>query len=132
MKRDEIIEQPEEVAEKVFSPDVQFNALNTYQKLAAKYAKYPEDSKIIYPTLGITGESGEVSDKVKKVIRDGNGEFTPEIKKEIAKEIGDVLWYCAILSRDLGFTLAEVAYGNILKLESRFQRNKIGGSGDNR
>ena len=123
MKRDEIIEQPEEVAERVFTPDVQFNALNKYQKLAAKYAKYPESSKIIYPTLGITGESGEVSDKVKKVIRDGNGEFTPEIKKEIAKEIGDVLWYCAILARDLGFTLAEVAYGNILKLESRYQRN---------
>ena len=48
------------------------------------------------------------------------------------KEIGDVLWYCATLANDLGFNLSEVASENINKLESRYQRNKLGGSGDNR
>jgi len=106
--------------------------LNEYQKNASSTAIYSEGQSIIYPTLGLTGEAGEVSDKVKKVLRDNNGVFTDDHKKEIAKEIGDVLWYCAVLSRDLGFTLEEVAQANLDKLYSRQQRNKISGSGDNR
>ena len=57
--------------------------LNEYQAHALETAIYPEDSRIIYPTLGLTGEAGEVADKVKKVIRDSQKEFTPEIKAEI-------------------------------------------------
>ena len=76
--------------------------LNEYQRHALETAVYPEQSRIIYPTLGLTGEAGEVADKVKKVIRDAGGEFTPEKRQEIMKEIGDVLWYCATLSHDLG------------------------------
>lgn len=112
--------------------DILCRDIDLYQQKCLKYAKYPESARIIYPTLGLTGEAGEVSDKVKKVIRDSGGEFTDEIKKEIMKELGDVLWYCATLAHDLGFSLSDVAFGNIEKLESRFQRNKIGGSGDNR
>lgn len=112
--------------------DILCKDIDLYQQKCLKYAKYPESARIIYPTLGLTGEAGEVSDKVKKVIRDNEGNFTDEIKKEIMKELGDVLWYCATLSHDLGFSLSDVAFGNIEKLESRFQRNKIGGSGDNR
>ncbi len=106
--------------------------LNEYQTHALETAIYPEDSRIIYPTLGLTGESGEVADKVKKVIRDANQEFTPEKKREIMKEIGDVLWYCAALSHDLGYTLEEVAQTNVDKLSSRKERNLIHGNGDNR
>ena len=106
--------------------------LNQYQEEALKTAIYPEDKKIIYPTLGLTGEAGEVADKVKKVIRDNNQEFTDEKKRQIALEISDVLWYCAILSHDFGYTLGEIGQMNIDKLASRQQRNKIGGSGDER
>lgn len=106
--------------------------LNDYQIAALKTAIYPENMKINYPTLGLCGESGEVADKVKKVYRDHSGEFTPEVKKEIIKECGDVLWYVAVLAHDLGFTLEDVAEGNIEKLASRQRRNKINGDGDNR
>ena len=106
--------------------------LNEYQKRALETAIYPSDTKIVYPTLGITGEAGEVADKVKKVIRDNNREFTEEKKRERAKEIGDVLWYCATLSHDIGYTLDEIATMNYEKLSSRQKRGVIHGSGDNR
>lgn len=106
--------------------------LNEYQQHALETAIYPEDRRIVYPTLGLTGEAGEVADKVKKVIRDARGEFTPEKRQEIMKEIGDVLWYCATLSRDLGYDLEEVARTNVEKLRSRRERNLLHGSGDNR
>jgi NTP pyrophosphatase (non-canonical NTP hydrolase) len=106
--------------------------LNEYNESALATAIYGEGQKITYPTLGLAGEAGEVADKVKKVLRDYDGVFTDELKLNIAKEIGDVLWYIAALSRDLGFTLEEVAKMNIDKLESRKQRNVISGSGDDR
>lgn len=79
--------------------------LNEYQKKALETAQYRREYNIIYPTLGLTGEAGEVSDKVKKVLRDHNGDFSESIKCELAKELGDVLWYIATLSHDLGYTL---------------------------
>lgn len=106
--------------------------LNEYQDLALKTAIYPNEYKIIYPALGLTGEAGECSDKIKKVIRDYHGEFTEEKKSEIAKEIGDVLWYCAALANDIGYYLDEIGELNIRKLHSRKVRNKLNGSGDNR
>lgn len=106
--------------------------VNDYQTAALTTAVYPEDKRIIYPALGMCGEAGEVADKVKKVIRDNAQNFTAEKKREIAKEIGDVLWYCAVLSHDLGFTLEDVAQMNIDKLQSRKERGMLSGSGDNR
>lgn len=106
--------------------------LNKYQEEALVTAVYSEDKKVIYPALGLCGESGEVAEKVKKVIRDNNGELTEEKRLEIAKEIGDVLWYVATLSHDLGYELEDIALMNINKLRSRQKRNKINGSGDNR
>jgi NTP pyrophosphatase (non-canonical NTP hydrolase) len=106
--------------------------LNEYEQFALSTAIYGEGQKITYPTLGLAGESGEVADKVKKVLRDYDGVFTDELKLNIAKEIGDVLWYITALSRDLGFSLEEVAKMNVDKLESRRQRNVISGSGDDR
>lgn len=106
--------------------------LNDYQNKALETAIYPEEAKVVYPTLGLTGEAGEVADKVKKIIRDNNSQLSDEKKLEIAKEIGDVLWYCATLSHDLGFTLEEIAQMNYDKLHSRQLRGKLHGSGDNR
>lgn len=106
--------------------------LNDYQKAALETAVYPKEYKVIYPALGITGEAGECSDKVKKIIRDNHGEFADEKKREIAKEIGDVLWYCAVLAHDIGYTLEEIGEMNVDKLRSRKERNKLNGSGDNR
>ena len=96
--------------------------LNEYQKKALETAVYPQEYKVIYPALGLTGEAGECSDKVKKVIRDNNGEFTLEKKVEIAKEIGDVLWFCATLANDIGFDLETIGQMNYDKLQSRQKR----------
>ena len=82
--------------------------------------------------LGITGESGEIAEKVKKIIRDKDGVFSPESKTEIAKEIGDVLWYLAVLAEQLGASLDDIAAINLAKLKSRKERGVLGGSGDNR
>lgn len=106
--------------------------LNEYQACALETAIYPEEFKVIYPTLGMAGEAGEVADKVKKIIRDNQSEFTADKKAEIMKEIGDVMWYCATLAHDLGYSLEEVAKTNVEKLRSRQARSKISGSGDNR
>lgn len=106
--------------------------LNEYQDGARTTAIYPEESRIIYPTLGLTGEAGEVADKVKKVIRDNNLSFDDERKRQIALELGDVMWYAASLAHDLGYTLEEVCQMNLDKLASRMQRDKIHGSGDER
>lgn len=106
--------------------------MNEYQQLAMQIAPYPATQRIIYPTLGLTGEAGEVADKVKKVMRDNNGRFDYERKLGIAWEIGDVLWNCAALARDLGFNLDVIANMNIAKLSSRMERGVIGGEGDNR
>jgi len=98
-----------------------------YQDQARCTAIYPRDRAIVYPTLGLTGEAGEVAEKVKKWIRDGELE-----KDAIAKELGDVLWYIAALAGDLGISMDEIATQNILKLQDRAARGKIHGSGDNR
>ena len=106
--------------------------INEYQEGALRTAIYPESRRIIYPTLGLTGEAGEVADKVKKVIRDNNDEFTDERKQQIALELGDVMWYSATLAHDLGYSLDEICQMNLDKLASRMQRNKLHGSGEER
>lgn len=104
--------------------------LNEYQQKALETAFYP--MPIIYPALGMCGEAGEVADKVKKILRDNNCEFTEEKKHELAKEIGDVMWYCATLANDLGYSLDDIGQMNYDKLHSRQLRGMLGGSGDNR
>ena len=107
--------------------------LNAYQQGARSTARYPDvGSNPIYPTLGLCGEAGEVADKVKKVLRDQGGSFTPEVREALKLELGDVLWYVAQLSSELGFELAEIAEANLNKLASRAARNVIAGSGDHR
>jgi NTP pyrophosphatase (non-canonical NTP hydrolase) len=102
--------------------------IDAYQAAAISFAIYPKDAAISYPTLGLCGEAGEVAEKVKKHIRDGR---TLD-RAELAKELGDVLWYLAVLADDLGLTLSEIADINIRKLMDRKTRGVISGSGDNR
>jgi NTP pyrophosphatase (non-canonical NTP hydrolase) len=86
----------------------------------------------VYPTLGLSGEAGEVAEKIKKVIRDKEGKIDNETREMIRKELGDVMWYVAQLATELDLTLDEIASANIEKLASRLERGKIGGSGDDR
>lgn len=106
--------------------------LNDYQKTALETSVYPQEYKIIYPALGMVGEAGECCDKIKKVIRDNDCNFTDDKKREIAKEIGDVMWYCSALANDLGFSLETICEMNIEKLKSRQKRGMISGNSNNR
>ena len=104
-----------------------------YQNLALATAIYPKKYETIYPALGLCGEAGEVAEKIKKSIRDGlDYHEEKQFKKDLTKELGDVLWYVAALANDLDISLNDVAEKNVQKLASRKKRNKIGGSGDNR
>ena len=104
-----------------------------YQKLSRKTAIYPQKGKnFIYPTLDLADEAGEVAEKIKKVLRDNQGIIDQPRKEEIAKELGDVLWYLAQIATELGLSLEEVAKGNLKKLSSRQKRKRLSGSGDNR
>ena len=104
--------------------------INEYQQKALKTAIFPKEYAIIYPALGLAGEAGEVADKVKKIVRDRN--TSDQMKRDIAAEIGDCLWYCAVLANDLGFDLAQIADSNLSKLADRQQRGVLHGSGDKR
>ena len=107
--------------------------LNHYQGQARLTARYPQvGANLIYPTLGLCGEAGEVADKVKKVLRDRGGCFDAAAREAIKLELGDVLWYVAQLASELGFDLDGIATANLAKLASRAERNVIGGSGDDR
>lgn len=104
-----------------------------YQNCCKNSALYKVIGKsFVYPALGLGGEAGEVLEKVKKIFRDNSGEVTDQIRVELAKELGDVLWYVATLCTEFGLSLEEVAETNIAKLSSRLDRGKISGSGDNR
>lgn len=85
-----------------------------------------------YLTLGLNGEAGEVAEKVKKLYRDNGGVLTPEAREALVKEMGDVLWYLAVLAHVLEVPLEEVARQNIEKLASRKERGSLRGEGDNR
>lgn len=106
---------------------------DAYQDHARSTAFYPQvGNNITYPALGLTGEAGEVADKIKKILRDEEGFVSDARKYDIALELGDVLWYVAQLSAELGFSMGEVADMNIEKLKSRHERNALHGSGDRR
>lgn len=95
---------------------------------SARYNGYMEKA------LGLAGETGEVLEIIKKIIRDKGGVFetTPEDREKLKKELGDVLWYFSAIAYYNGIVLEDVAITNLNKLKSRQKRNKIHGSGDNR
>ena len=105
-----------------------------YQKLSRKTAVYPNRGKnFIYPAFGLAGESGEVCEIVKRIVRGDNGGLVDkELKDELSKELGDVLWYLSQLASEFELSFEEIAKGNIEKLKLRQKRGKLKGKGSNR
>ena len=106
---------------------------NDYQTKSRATAKYPViGHAVIYPTLGLVNEAGEVAGKIKKVFRDKNGQINEETRQALKAELGDVLWYLAQVATELDLALDDIADSNIAKLYDRLERGKIKGDGDNR
>ena len=104
-----------------------------YQTKSLVTAKYPAIGHgVIYPTLGLVNEAGEVAGKIKKVFRDKDGVISEETREALKAELGDVLWYLAQVSTELNLSLDEIAEYNLAKLLDRQARGKIRGDGDNR
>lgn len=108
--------------------------LDEYQKqaLTTVLSEGDEFKDLLHWVLGINGEAGEIAEKVKKIIRDKGGIVSDEDKAEMAKEVGDVLWYLAVFADHLGLSFDQVAQANLEKLQSRKARGVLGGAGDNR
>lgn len=104
-----------------------------YQEAALRTAS-PKDKKdeLFHLLLGLCGESGEIAEKAKKIIRDRGSDFSTWDRDDIIKELGDVLWHVAVLADYFDIPLSDVGKKNIQKLADRQKRNMIGGSGDNR
>lgn len=103
-----------------------------YQTNARATAIYPHDYEVVYPVLGLTGEAGEVAEKIKKQLRGGKSLHDEDFREAVVKELGDVLWYISNLASDLHVNLDDVARINLEKLAARKQNNTIQGDGDNR
>lgn len=104
-----------------------------YQRDSRRTAHYPPiGHAVIYPTLGLTNEAGEVAGKIKKIFRDKAGVISEADREALKAELGDVLWYLAQVCTELGLSLEEVAQHNLDKLASRQARGVIGGTGDER
>jgi NTP pyrophosphatase (non-canonical NTP hydrolase) len=104
-----------------------------YQRESRKtWNLVPIDHPIVYPTLGLVNEAGEVAGKVKKIFRDKGGTISEEDRQALTLELGDVLWYLAQICTELGITLDDVAEANVEKLRSRLERGAIHGEGDHR
>ena len=120
--------------------DEGLDAFDRYQEQCANdFAFYP--GWLIYPTMGLTGEAGEVAEKVKKLLRDdempldenfNTNDIDPQKRLAIARELGDCLFYIAMIADDIDYTLSEIAELNIEKLSDRKDRGQLRGSGDNR
>jgi NTP pyrophosphatase (non-canonical NTP hydrolase) len=107
--------------------------LGDYQALSRRTATYPgAGDNLVYPTLGLAGEAGEVAEKVKKLLRDDGGVLGDERRAALAAELGDVLWYVAQVATEAGLDLEQVAAANLAKLLSRQERGVLSGSGDER
>jgi NTP pyrophosphatase (non-canonical NTP hydrolase) len=104
-----------------------------YQRAAMRTARDKDaPDEFMHLVLGLVGEAGEIAEKVKKWVRDDNSDLARLDRDDMAKELGDVLWYSAVLAEFLGFSLNDVAQRNLDKLADRQRRSVLGGSGDNR
>lgn len=107
--------------------------LNEYQARALNTAaNKTKHNELFHLLLGLVGEAGEISEKMKKIVRDHNSDEAKVDRNDLKKELGDVLWYTAVLADYFDIQLEDVARHNIDKLVSRQKRGVIGGSGDNR
>lgn len=106
---------------------------STYQRESRKtWSLIHTDHAIVYPTLGLVNEAGELAGKVKKIFRDKAGVISEEDRMALKYELGDVLWYMAQIATELDLDLQDVANANLEKLFSRLERGQIKGEGDNR
>lgn len=104
--------------------------INDYQKLALRTARpKTADNELMHLLLGLLGESGEIAEKVKKIIRDNDSDFS-QLNELFEKELGDVLWHIAVIADYFDIPLEKIAQQNIDKLADRHKRGVIGGSGD--
>ena len=107
--------------------------LSDDQSRSRATAVYPgAGENLLYPTLGLCGEGGEVAEKIKKMVRDDGGELSSERRAALAKELGDVLWYVAQIATEADLDLDDIAADNLEKLLSRQRRQVLQGSGDER
>ena len=111
--------------------------MNEYQEKIKEYDLFEATGNyntvaFVEKVLGLVGEAGETADKIKKILRDKNGVISDVDRLEIAKELGDTLWYLATVARYINMPLEEIAAMNISKLQSRKERNLLKGEGDNR
>ncbi len=104
-----------------------------YQERAQDTAHYPNvGENYMYVALGLAGEAGEIANKIKKIERDFGGVITDEVREMVQAELGDLLWYTAQLSSELGLDLEAVAIQNLAKLADRKERGVLQGGGDER
>ena len=103
--------------------------MDTYQQQAAKTAIYPDDQAMNYLVAGMAGEVGEVASVWAKYLR---GDDPHGLQLQMLAELGDVLWFVAMLAHELSYDLSTVAQNNLNKLADRANRGKLKGSGDNR
>lgn len=91
---------------------------NFYQKMATRTANYDlkDHEQLINGALGLCGESGEVADMIKKCFMQGH----PLDIVHLAKELGDCLWYIALISETIGYGLNGIMRLNIDKLQERY------------
>lgn len=107
--------------------------LDDYQRLSRQtWSLIKTDHAIVYPTLGLANEAGEVAGKVKKIFRDRQGVIGGDDREALKQELGDVLWYLAQICTELDLTLSGVASANLTKLLSRQARGRLYGDGDDR
>lgn len=103
-----------------------------YQDIIKQTAVYPKEIGLLYCTLGLCGESGEVAEKVKKAYRDSHGNISTELRTSLIKELGDIVWYVTAAANEIGAPLSEVLQVNYDKLIARRATNTLHGNGDNR
>lgn len=131
----------DKLKDRVMGGNFQLRNIDDYQKLALMTAFFKEpyiDRDISYASLGLAGEAGEVSNKIKKILRgdyddlDGTCHVPAEVRLSVLNELGDVLWYvaalCSLFQTDMSILLTQ----NIIKLQQRNINNTIQGEGDNR
>ena len=143
---EQAIKQMYDVDEKLKALTGHTDPINSYETMIAKFDLYPEavqklfeknsfeDVKRIMATMlhfiGLSGEVGELGEKIKKSIRDG---YKLELRDHtIAKEMGDIEWYITRLESDFGFAKNEILKMNYDKLSLRLEKDKLHGSGDDR
>lgn len=102
-----------------------------YQRQAQKTA-LPTKNDLLYVALGLANEAGEVAGKLKKWMRDNDMDSSRLDKEALADELGDVLWYLAMMAKHLDISFEAVASRNLEKLASRQRRGQLRGSGDKR